>query len=85
MFYEVSYKKPGAMFWKRIKNVEGDLLLADDRPDGSNQPLPVRVLILADKTRIELPMNGVIIKFSPQRFYDSVKRAESETGVSLKV
>lgn len=85
MLYSVSYKKPGALFWKTIKNVEGDLMLADDRPGGSNHALPVRVLILADKTRIELPMNGVIIKFSPQRFYDSVKRAEAETGVSLKV
>jgi hypothetical protein len=85
MLYEVSYKKPGAMFWKKIKNVEGDLLLADDRPGGSNQPLPVRVIILADKTRIELPMNGVILRFSPARFMDSMKRAEAETGVSLKV
>lgn len=85
MSYEVKYKTPRAWFWKTIKNVRGDLFFCDDRPGGSNQPLPVRVMVLEDNTRIELPMNNLILKFSPARFLDVIQRVEAETGQTLKI
>ena len=85
MNYTVKYKRPGALFWRTIKDVEGDLVFCDDRPGGSNMALPVRVLILRDKTRIELPLTSVMLKFSPARFYDTVRRVEAETGQDVKI
>lgn len=65
MLYTVWYKKPGRIFWHKIKNVEGDMIIETER----GQALPVRAIFLANKTRLEIPMDCVI-KFSRERFYD---------------
>jgi len=77
MVYSVRYKKFGSLFWKTVKNVEGDTIM-----DHVGQALPVRVLLLADKSRIEIPMD-CIIKFSKERFYDIQKQMEKEAGQKI--
>lgn len=84
MLYTVRFKKPRALFWKKIKNVEGDTILRDDSPRiGTNQPFNVRVLFLADKSRIEIPMN-CIIKFSKERHFDIKDEMEKELGQKVQ-
>lgn len=78
MNYTVWYKK--GIFWHKVKNVEGDTILKDDVPNkGTSQLLPVRVLYLVDKSRIEIPMS-CLIKFSKERFYDIKQKMEKESG-----
>lgn len=70
--YEVKYKRKNQWFWRRIKNVEGDLLAAD---------LPgYRVFFLMDKGRIELPLDGTAFIFSKDRFFYIKRKMEQEAG-----
>jgi len=80
MTYEVYYKKPGGFIWHKVKNVEADTIIETD----NGQALAVRVLFLADKTRLEIPMT-CLIKFSKERFYDIQNNMESETGQKIGV
>jgi len=81
MNYSVRYKK--GLFWKTVKNVVGDTILRDDSPSiGTGMPMPVRVLYLSDKTRLEIPMKCVI-EFSKERFYDIQKGMEKESGQKI--
>jgi len=79
MTYTVYYKKPGGFLWHKIKNVEGDTIIDTDK----GQALPVRVLLLADKTRLEIPMT-CLIKFSRERFFDIQNNMEREAGQKIK-
>lgn len=81
--YEVRYQKSGDRKWTVLPNVIGDGVVYDDRKGGTGQPLPVRYFILDDKSRIELPMNSVEIRFSPARMMETIEKAEAETGVDL--
>jgi len=84
MVYTVKFKKPGALFWRKIKNVAGDTVMRDDTPKiGTNQPFNVRVLFLSDKTRIEIPMS-YIIKFSKERHFDIKEQMEKESGQRIQ-
>jgi hypothetical protein len=78
MFYEVKVKRPGGIFWRRFKRVKGDL--AYESRNGT--PLPVRVLILADETRVEIPMSWIIV-FSPARFVATHREIEREAGQKI--
>lgn len=79
MFYSVKVKRPGSWFWKTYKRVKGDL--AYETESGA---LPVRVLILDDETRVEIPMTWAIV-FSPARFAVVHRQMEKESGQSIKV
>jgi len=79
MLYTVWYKKPGRIFWHKIKDVEGDTIIETT----NRHPLPVRVLYLVNKIRLEIPMD-CIIKFSKERFYDVEKNLEQEAGQKIK-
>lgn len=79
MLYTVWYKKPGAIFWHKIKDVEGDTIIETTK----GQPLPVRAIFLVNKVRLEIPMN-CIIKFSKERFYDVKANLEKEAGQQIK-
>jgi hypothetical protein len=68
MTYTVWYRKN--IFWKRVRNVE-----ADDAYETDKGALPVRVLYLANKTRLEIPMS-CLIKFSRERHDDIQALAE---------
>ena len=79
MLYKAWYKKPGGIFWHKVKKVEGDTIIETK----NGNPLPVRVLFLSDKSRIEIPMSS-IIKFSKGRFYDIEANMETETGQKIR-
>ena len=79
MLYTVWYKKPGRIFWHKIKDVEGDVIIET----GKGQALPVRALFLVDKTRLEIPMS-CIVKFSRERFYDIQANMEKEAGQKIE-
>jgi len=80
MTYTVYYKKPNGVFWNKVKNIEGDTIIESQK----GESLPVRVLFLADKTRLEIPMT-YIIKFSKERFYMIQDQMERESGQKLSV
>lgn len=79
MLYTIWYKKPGGLFWRKMKNVEADTIIETDK----GQALPVRVLFLSDKTRLEIPMT-CLIKFSRERFYDIQANLEREAVQKIK-
>lgn len=80
MLYDVYYKKPDGLIWHKIKNVEGDTIIES----ANGMVLPARVLFLADKTRIEIPMT-FLIKFSKERFFDVEENMEKESGQKVKI
>lgn len=75
MFYTVYYKKPRGLFWHKVKNVEGDTIIENKE----GQALPVRVIFLSNKVRIEIPMT-FLVKFSKERFYDVERNLSKEAG-----
>ena len=82
MLYTVYYKKPLWPFWKKIKGVKGDTMLyRDDQRDPHS--LPVRVIICDDESRYELPLNSLIIKFSPDRAYHVLQKMEQQAGQKI--
>jgi len=75
MNYSVWYKKPHGLIWHKVKNVEGDTIMEDVK----GKSLPMRVLLLANKTRLEIPMT-CLIKFSKERFFDIQENIRNESG-----
>ena len=69
MNYTVKYKK--GFFWKTIKNVKGDGIL---------QETNARWFILADESRIEIPITGTIFEFSKERHYFIKENMNKEIG-----
>ena len=78
MLYTVWYKKPGGFLWHKVKNIEGDSTMESEK----GQALPVRVLFLSNKTRLEIPMT-CFIKFSKERFYDIEQNMSKESGQKI--
>ena len=76
MKYTVQYKLKGSWFWKTIKTVKGDFIATD-------LGVPMRVLILEDETRLEIPIEGTQFQFCPHRFLAVKQKMESETGQVL--
>jgi hypothetical protein len=74
IIYTVYYKK--RFFWHKIKKVKGDGLLENGQ---------ARFFILEDETRIEIPCQNTIFKFSKERFYGIKERLSQETGQDIKV
>lgn len=60
--YTVKYKKPGWLFWRKLKGIKGDGILFGQ----NGQTVPVRYFILSDDSRIELPMS-MMFKFDAYR------------------
>lgn len=100
LYYTVYYKKPGALFWRKHRNVWQDLIyqaVAETKKyqfdsKGKSilkevnqimQPFDVRVLILKDGTRIELP-NSLIFKFSKERWLVEKERMEKAAKQKLQ-
>ena len=81
MRYVVWYKSPGFLSrWKKVKGVTGDTIVETD----NNQAMPVRVLFLENKERLEIPMS-FLIRFSQERFYDIKDQMEQEAGQTLPI
>jgi hypothetical protein len=77
MVYSVKFKRKNAWFWRTIKKVKGDLI----SPDLPN----VRILILEDESRLEIPLNGTQFYFCPKRFLAIKQKMEQEAGQSIPV
>lgn len=74
--YTVQYKKAGSLFWHTIKNVKGD---------GYLEGQPVRYFILADETRIEVDVRGLVFQFSKGRHFSILERMRAESGQPIPI
>lgn len=74
IIYTVQYKKK--IFWKTIKTVKGDGILENGMS---------RFFILEDESRIEIPCQNFIFKFSKERFYMIKERMENEARQDIKI
>lgn len=77
MTYTVKYKRKGSFFWKTIKNVRADFVPTDLES--------VRVLILSDETRIEIPLRETEFWFSRDRFLSIKAKVDQEAGQVVPV
>ena len=77
MTYSVRIKKKGEFFWRKFKNVKGDLI-PPDMPG-------FRVLILDDESRVEIPLEGTEFIFCSKRFLSIKQKMQNETGQSLSI
>ena len=71
MSYSVYYKPITSIFWRKIKHVKGD---------GFVENKNTRWFILSDETRIEVPCDGVVFKFSKERFITIKRDMEKMSG-----
>lgn len=74
--YTVCYKTSSAWFWRKLRQVKGDLVPND-------LPEKMRVFILADESRVEIPLAGTSFKFSKGRYLSILKKMEEEAGQKL--
>ena len=80
MTYDVSYRSPNDRKWTTVANVNGDAIM----DDGKCQQFPVRVLILEDETRIEIPMSWAI-RYGRGRFELIRDRMSQEAGQEVRL
>ena len=81
MKYVIWYKSPGLFSgWKKVKGVTGDTIIETD----NKQAMPVRVLFLENRERLEIPMS-FLIRFSKERFFDIQASMEKQAGQNLPV
>jgi len=81
MKYVIWYKSPGLFSrWKKVKGVTGDTIIETD----NKQVMPVRVLFLENRERLEIPMS-FLIRFSKERFFDIQAGMEKQAGQKLSV
>jgi len=78
MTYTLEYKLVDSFFWKKIKNIKADLI-ANDIPGNP------RVLILDDETRVEIPREKMMFRFSAKRFVVIKQQMEKESGQKINV
>jgi hypothetical protein len=85
--YEVRYKKVNSIFWKNLRKVIGDGFV-ENQVDVNNKIVStkdIRWFILEDETRIEIPCQNIIFKFSNNRFYAIKDRMEQDSGLDMKI
>jgi hypothetical protein len=76
MTYTAKYRKVGSFLWTKIKKIEGDSL---------NEDRKRIAFFLEDGTKIEIPLEGVEIYFSKERFKIIQRQLELESGQRLAV
>lgn len=76
MTYTCKFKLKDSFFWKTYKKVRGDFVATD-------LPVPVRVLILEDESRVEIPMADTIFVFCSKRFLTIKQKMEQEAGQKI--
>ena len=74
ILYDVKYKSN--FFWHKIKKIKGDGILENGLS---------RFFIYEDETRIEIPCQNTIFKFSKERFYGIKERMDNESGQDVKI
>lgn len=92
MTYTVYYKKTNSIFWTKLKKVKGDGMI--DETSGFLSQVPNtqiasfnqrthntgRWFILADETRVEIPSDNMIFRFSKERHYLIKDNMQKESG-----
>lgn len=86
--YTVKYKKIGSFFWKKLKSVKGDGFVENGYDTGYNKvdirtTKNIRWFVLKDETRVEIPCEGIIFKFSPKRFILTCQQMNKEAGQKI--
>ena len=76
ILYAVKYKKTNGSFWHKIKKVKGDGIVENGIS---------RFFILEDESRVEIPCQNTIFKFSKERFYVIKERMSNEAGQDIKI
>lgn len=77
MTYSVKYRQRHQWVWRTIKKVKGDLI-APDLPG-------MRIFILEDESRLEVPLDGTEFKFCHRRFLTIKSSVEKEAGQKLPI
>ena len=79
--YEVKYKLYNRRFWGTIREVIEDGII-----ESTVSAIPFRFFVTKNLTRIEIPVNGTIFKFSPERaeIIRKSKFREEESDISEK-
>lgn len=72
MTYTVKYRHVKGFFWKTLRGVKGDLIPTDLKD--------VRVFILEDESRVEIPTTGMEFRFCSRRFLSIKAAMEREAG-----
>lgn len=75
MIYTVKFRKSGAFFWRKIK-IKGDLTMVSDG-------LQVRVFILENDERLEIPALSYEFWYSKERHMSILKNMEKESGTKI--
>jgi hypothetical protein len=87
--YTVKYRKLGCIFSRKLRKVKGDLMLRDEAPSEHGMQclatFPVRVFILEDETRVEIPMLGHVFTYCKERHYSILNRMKKEAGQDINV
>jgi hypothetical protein len=79
MKYTVKYRKIGCFFWRTLKNVKADLTMSQEAN------MPVRVFVLEDETRVEIPALLHEFRFCPKRFSGILKQMEAQAGQKIAI
>jgi hypothetical protein len=64
------------LFFRTLKKVKADFI-------GNDMPTPVRVLILEDESRVEIPTDGTVFVFDTNRFVHIKQQMEKEAGQKI--
>jgi len=75
MIYTVKFRKCGTFFWHKIK-VKGDLTMV-------SEGLQVRVFILENDERLEIPALSHEFWYSKERHMSILKNMEKESGQKI--
>lgn len=78
MTYTVKYRKLGSFLWKTVKNV-----VADSVGDPNEFAASIRILILQDDSRMEIPADKTEFRYSPTRHKIILKNLETQSGQKL--
>jgi hypothetical protein len=86
MTYSVSYKKKNGIFWKTLKHVKGDgIIELPSGEDGERLVFPIRYFIMEDESRVEIPMDHYVFRFSKERFISIHRSMEQEAGQPIPI
>ena len=86
MTYTVKFKCFNNFFWKKLRNVKADGFVEGVFSEAGANELSsrIRYFILQDESRIEIPANTHLFKFSKERFLSIKMAMEHESGQNIK-
>ncbi len=73
-FYTVWYKRTSSLFWSKLPRVKADGLIEHGRG---------RFFIQDSEARVEIPVDAMLFRFSPERFDNIKRQMEIEASRSI--